>query len=49
MKYFCIPITFYNSIEGYFTNKEYPVAIQTRLTQIVNSKTLIQKPFFNRI
>ena len=40
-QFFCIPITFNNTIIGYFSNKKYPFKIQTRLTQIVNSIFLI--------
>jgi hypothetical protein len=42
-KYFCIPIPFNNPLKVCFSNKKYPITIQTRPTQIVKVK-----PGFNR-
>ena len=48
--FFCIPITFHNCITAYFLNKKYFVKIQTRSTQIVNSRYISYwKTFFNTI
>ena len=48
MNMFCILITFHNHITAYFSNKLYPVTIQTCATKIVNNIFLI-KTGFNRI
>ena len=34
-KFFCIPITFNNSLKACFSNKKYPITIQIRMKQIV--------------
>ena len=40
--YLCLLITFNNPIKSCFSNKKYPITIQTRQTKIVNSLFLIK-------
>ena len=42
---FCLPIYFNNPIKANFSNYEYPITMQTRLTQNVNSIFLIEKKY----
>ena len=44
-KIFCIPITFNNPLKVCFSNKKYPITIQTRPTQIVKVYFLLKDGF----
>ena len=44
-KYIFIPITFNNQLKVCFSNRKYPLAIQTRPTQIVKVYFLLKNRF----
>ena len=44
----CIPITFNYPLKASFSNKKYPVTIQTQPTQIVKVYFVVKKPGFYR-